>query len=487
MKFNEKTRGMNVTVNNEGTTAYTLDSYNKLYTMAATCMFGEPKFYGDTTAEIISDARKMIKTDPKFVLQLAVFLREDLYLRSVPVALLVEVANLTKGNPESKKDVYWASQRIITRADQITELLAYQLHYYKKPVPNSLKDAMAIAFDKFNEYELAKYDRDGKVKLKDAMCIAHPRPVNAEQAGLFKRVLERTLKTPETWEVEISTKGSTKESWERIAPKMGHMAVLRNLRNFLEKGVDSKLFIDKVKSEKDVLNGKQFPFRYFSAYREIQSVGSANTSGVLEALEEAMDVSVTNVPKLKGVTLLSADHSGSMQSPLSSNSKIQMKEIADIMMAIANRSCEKAITSVFGDEFKVFNVSKRSVLGNMKDISVQDVGCSTNGFLTIQYLLGNKIKVDRVILFTDCELWDSVTYGSADITIKQLWDKYVKEINPDAYIYLINLNGSGTAQFPIGYPNTVNIAGWNEGVLNFIPLYEESGTNAINKIKEIKF
>lgn len=482
MKFNGTSNGTNTVVNKEGAKAYTMDDYNTLYTMASTCLMGEPKFYGDNTIEIIDKARDMIKHDYKFVLQLAVYLRQSMYLRSIPVALLVEVANLTKGNHAAKKDVFNASKKIITRADQITELLAYQLHYYKKPVPNSLKDVMAIAFNSFNEYELAKYDRDGKVKLKDAMCIAHPKPVDSNQEALFKRVLERTLKTPETWEVEISTKGSTKESWEKIAPKMGHMAVLRNLRNFLEKGVSTELYVNKVQDKEQVLNGKQFPFRYFSAYKAVKE--KSNASEILDALENAMDISVENVPKFRGTTLLSADHSGSMNAPISGKSEIYRKEVADIMMAIANRVCDKSITSVFGDGFETFSVGKRTTLQNMEAIAQHGVGWSTNGYLVINYLLDKKIFVDRVIIFTDLQLWDSNGYNGDIISS---WNKYVASINPNAYIYLIDLSGEGTAQFPKGYPRTVNIAGWNDSVLNFIPMFETVGTSAVDKIKTIEF
>jgi len=449
--------------------------------MSASCLFGEPKFYEDNTPEIIQSARAMLDKDPEFVLKLAVYCRNELYLRSLPTALLAEAAN----NVKAKQFVRKYAKKIVIRADEITELLSYHNETFGTAVPNSIKKSIADAFGRFDEYQLAKYDRNGKVKLKDAMIVSHAKPKDKEQEALFKRVLERTMKTPETWETVISKDGSTKKNWEAILPAMGYMAVLRNLRNFLQKDVDKTLFIDKLKNKEQVLKSKQFPFRFYSAYEMIKNSEVTGASTVLDALEDVIDHSVANIPTFGGKTVIATDHSGSMCSAVSGKSKICCKDIGDVMAAIMNKVSGDNLIIPFGETIKVVNVSKRSVLQSAKEIGKIDVGHSTNGYKVIDYLTNKNIEVDRVIIFTDMQMWDSTGgWGDDDNTVKESWDNY-RKLFPNAKLYLIDLTGYGQAQFPVGYNNVVTIGGWSDKILDFVKVYEEGYTKTIDKIKNI--
>src|SRR2546426_1847480 len=170
---------------------------------------------------------------------------------------------------------------------------------------NPLKRGCDEAFENFDAYQLAKYDRDGEVKLKDVLKIVHPKPKTPERSEIYRLLRERELPIPETWETYISVHGSTKENWEHILPKMGYMAKLRNLRNFLDKGVDLEPVLEHLTNRKAVRNSKQFPYRFFSAYRELENLPSPETPTVLEALETALEISVENVPEFKGTTFIS--------------------------------------------------------------------------------------------------------------------------------------------------------------------------------------
>jgi hypothetical protein len=43
-------------------------------------------------------------------------------------------------------------------------------------LPAQMRKGLARAFGKFDEYQLAKYDRDGVVKLRDVLRLARPKP-----------------------------------------------------------------------------------------------------------------------------------------------------------------------------------------------------------------------------------------------------------------------------------------------------------------------
>ena len=484
MRFNTTTKNVTKTINKEGALAYTPSDKVKLYFMCASQLMKEEKFYGDNTSETIELAKKVLKADPEYVLKLAVFLRNDLYLRSVPIALLVEAANCTEAKPFVK--LY--ADYIIRRADELAEVVSYQLTNYKKPIPKQLKLALANAFHRFDEYQFAKYDKKGVVKLRDVIRLVHPVPLNPDENILFGKINSRKLNVPETWETYISSNGSTKENWEYISTKMPIFATIRNLNNFLKKDVNTDLYLPKLSNPEIILKSKMYPFRFYSAYKMVKQNDNSNAATVLDALEDAVELSVTNIPHLAGTTMLITDHSGSMTTHLSDKSQMSYKEVGDVLMALSNKICDKSICGAFGDDFVITQLSKRSIIQNAIEIADIEVGYSTNGFKIIEYMLNKKLNVDRLIIFTDCQLWNSDEYdiySNPNGDFQKLWHKYQKEVNPNTKLYLVDLAGYGTTVFPEGEKNVVCIAGWNEKLIDFISMVETNPDTMINNIENM--
>ena len=106
---------------------------------------------------------------------------------------------------------------------------------------------------------------------------------------------------------------TNKEQWELFIPDMGYMALLRNLRNFDDAGIDdktAKLVATKIADPKEVENSKQFPYQFHTAWL---NVPSARWKG---CLDKALNLSVPNIPVLEGRSLILVDTSGSMTAPI---------------------------------------------------------------------------------------------------------------------------------------------------------------------------
>ena len=117
----------------------------------------------------------------------------------------------------------------------------------------------------------------------------------------------------------------------------------------------------------------------------------------------------------------------------------------------------------------------------MKDFG-REVGHSTNGYLVVKHLLDTKEVVDKVIIFTDMQLWNSHSYYS-DGNLKTQWNQY-KKIAPDAKLYLFDLAGYGNT--PLVLDGDVRmIAGWSDKIFDMLKAYEE-GSSAIKEIKKIE-
>lgn len=487
--------------NAAGGKAYSLPAKERLVTGVLTSFFKEPKHYDDTSEELVDAARELIKTEPEFVAKLAVFTRKEFHIRTISQVLAAEVAKGAKGNQIVRK----MTRRVIERPDDMTNILAYYFETFgarkgkdgkpDNPVSRSLRRGIADAFHNFEEYHLAKYKSEGGlVKLRDALLISRPKPKNPEQAALWKRLIEGTLKVPETRETVLSEQGQSKEVWEGFidSGKLGFMAMLRNIGNFLKNKVDD-MHLDKViarlKNKKQVLDSKQLPFRFFTAYKFITNEYTKHTKykELVAALDSALATSVENMPKLKGTTFMTADESGSMGSKISEKSDVSMKEVGNLMMAIADGFCDKAVVTVFGDSTAEVKLAKDdTILDKMKKIcKVGDtVGMSTLMSTSIDFLIEKGIKVDRIIVFSDMQAYDSSCgyAGNVQSDIEAKLDQYRKNVNPDVWVHSIDLSGQGTAQTK--GPKVNLIAGWSEKVFEFISLSEASGTSLIERIEK---
>lgn len=490
------------TVNYEGEVAYILPAKARLISRVLGAFWNEDTFYvsGKKLAQdTIDDVVEVAKVDPKFPLQLAAYARNEIYLRTTPQVILVVSANI----PACKPFIREYAPKIIKRADELSEVMAFQLAQYGKPIPNSLKKGVADAFHKFDEYQLNKYDSDkSAVKLGDVLRLINREKdypvskamydylvhdiVDADalpKIGALKKLLAKESIDDEakelikasnvTWETLISKFGSSKETWELVAPNMGYMALLRNLRNFIDKDVQLDAIIERLTDEEQIKRSKQLPFRFYGAYKNVR-----DNQKVQRAIAQAFEKSITNV-ELGGSTAVFVDLSGSMTgSQVSSKSEVSYAEVAAVIGALSVRKAEESITVGFGESAKIIRLNPDdTMISNIQKIINTNVGHSTNAWLAFEELIKNGIKVDRIILISDMQCYNTDTgshyYVLNHSRVGALWDKYVKEINSNARLYSLNVSAYGTSQTPSTKKNVTQINGWSDKILDYINFAEK--------------
>lgn len=467
------------TANKSGHAAYKMRDKEKLITQILTSFFNEEKFYGDNTQEIIQTIKDVIKSDPRFVANLAVFARREFNMRSVSHILTAYLAHEVEGKPYTRKTV----KAVALRGDDVTEIMAAYLNMFGKPIPNALKKGISDALQGFDEYTLAKYKGEGKaVKMRDLICLCRPTPKDAEQSEMWKRLLEGNLKTPYTWETELSAKGNTAEVWEELieSKKVGYMAILRNLRNILTanpSNVDKALSL--IENPVAVKKSKQLPFRYLAAYKELANIGG---SRVFDALENAVEAACENIPKLSGTTVIAVDTSGSMGNPISAKNSTMCYEIAMLLGLIANKICDNSYFYTFDNNIRKYAVSRRS--GILETVINSRCGGGTNMFLPFEKMIEDNIKADRIIILSDEECNSGGSWYCRK-PVQTLADEYRRKSGNDIWVHAIDLMGYGTQQFHGAKTNIV--AGWSEKVLNFIRLAEQGESNLEKTIEEYTY
>ena len=429
--------------------------------------------------------------DPEFVLKLAAYARQELYLRDIPQVLLVLSANDDRFKDDSDESLIreWAPA-IIQRMDETATALAVHDDLFGGTAPWPLRRGIEDALvEMADAYTLGKYTLSRReVTLYDVFNRVHPEPVGEEQEELFERFMRGglddypevdPLPSPNTWETVISERGNTQEAWETLIGDDEYtlpiFASIRNLRNMIEAGVDEEVIVDHLDLEA-VRQAPLYPFRYYQAYKALQQAG-IQAPAVERWLEQAIDVSVETVPDGLGETFVAVDLSGSMDAHLSENSTLTRKEIGTLFGAIlADRG---ARAGGFGDDFQSVQMHVDAPVLQRQDALLgidREVGNSTNGWKALRYLREAEVAVDRVVIFTDMQIWDSRQgYRDDAGTVRDEFDAYRANVAPDASLYMIDLASYGDLVTPEGYEGVYNISGWSENVLEFIEHAEEPG------------
>ena len=323
----------------------------------ASCLLGEDTFYEDGGS--VKDRITALATscNPILVSDLAIKARNKWRLRHAPLQLvlgLLQQNNKPKMNTKTIFDVppglisHTISQ-VIQRPDEMAELLAMYWANRNptepKKIPAQLKKGLAAAFPKFDAYQLAKWNRDGAIKLRDVLFLCHAKPQTPEQAELWKQLINKTLPTPDTWEVALSSGADKKESWERLinTNKLPYMALLQNLRGMMEVGVGQNVVGEYLL--KGAEKSKALPFRYLSALRACPQLA--------EHIEKAMLKSLNgSLIKIPGMTYIVVDVSGSMDAPLSDKSTVSRLDAACSLAVMAREVCESVRVFTFSERLK---------------------------------------------------------------------------------------------------------------------------------------
>ena len=416
----------------EGGPAKTISPELQLRRSVLACLLWEEQFYEDGV-EIAGRIQELVpKVKPEAVAALAVEARENMKLRHAPLLLVREMAR----HKTHRERVARTLAQVIQRADELAEFVAIYWKDGKTPLSAQVKKGLAQAFLKFDEYQLAKYDRSGPIRLRDVLFLCHAKPRDSEQAALWKRLVEGELRTPDTWEVALSSGADKREAWERLLRerKLGALALLRNLRNMKQAAVDEALVLDGIAA---MNTSRVLPFRFLAAARY--------ASQWEEDLEAAMLNSLKELEKLPGRTVLLVDVSGSMISALSGRSEMLRTDAAYGLAILLREICKKAIVFTFSDNLVEVPPRRGFALRDALDSSQPH---------SATYLGKALEKIgepyDRIIVITDEQAHDRVP-------------------GPRGRGYMINVASNKNG---VGYGPWTHIDGWSEAVVDYIRALE---------------
>jgi len=471
-------------------------STQELFELVVSSLYGKDKFYeagAETLDRVKNGLRKVLvehgQRGAEYIGRLIVFARVQMNMRTMPIATTVLfTAVLREENlvfPGMRKVV----ADVIKRADELTDMYAFALTVFgeKKFVPIAIKEGIAKAFNKFDGYQLAKYNRAGSVTFKRLLWVVHPTPASPEQSGLFKQIMEETLPPPHTWEVIKTQNGMLKDDrkpekqlWTELVThsgsgELGYMGLLRNLRNICQAQVDAEVLKQvsaKISDVNQVSKSKQLPWAFINAY-EVAKEAQLPVK-ILTAVSQAAEHSLKNVPKMGENVWIITDCSTSMTrfdySDLPEHGSNSPIKIAAILTAAlfkgAGLSGSNVKLSMFSERAEFISLNPTdSIMTMFEKIMRHAYGGGTNieAALAMKSELG--FEPDTVIVLSDME----VNPASPNIYGQSLNvpANYNKAFKSDTIKVAINLNASKTTPLD-PRDGWLQLSGWSEGIFRYV-------------------
>ena len=556
VRSNEVLRKDETVTNFMGSDSYKLTPLTTLRMIAASSIFGEPSYYrngglngkepklcgtsdlecirsmldedllsatlrkvsdGKSTTEVFTEAiDAALDTDFEGTLKLAVELRKDYNMRLNPQVIMVRAAIHPKRAEWTEKNpgkFFSYEDQVMSRADEPMTQLAYYIaiNNGKKKMPTLLKKACAKKLSELNAYNVNKY-KNAEIGMINAVRLTHANSAVIDE--LMRNGSVKVNETDKTWE-QLKSEG---KSWSEILKtiKLGHMALLRNLRGIFSEIDNTELCAEILKQLKDgVLKGKQFPFRYWSAYKAIESCSDIKHKAmILDALDECIDISIGNMPHLKGRTMCLSDNSGSAWGTVTSEyGTVTVAEIDNLSSVVTAMASDEGYVGKFGDTLKTLAVRKRvGAMAQTKELTrdkYNDVGGSTEGGIWefFRDAIKNKDKYDNIVIYSDMQAGTGGLYGTSDhmseyrglgygcehfrsgddgrmINVYKLVLEYRKKVNSAVNIIMTQTAGYNNTLLPEMSYRTAICSGWTGKEATFLSAMTKEWDKVDNESKQ---
>lgn len=507
------TKMYNLTVNGAGGVAFRREDEEALAQFAVTGMFGNT-FYADATSQLEKVRELATKVKPEFLAKVAVYSREQAFLKDMPAFLL---SVLLVRDPNLFKVVFprvMSNGRMLRNFCQVIRSGTVG----RKSFGHMPKRLISEWLNKRTDRELFNDAIGNEPSLMDVLKMVHPKPATKEREALFAYLLDSAKSKSDEVQANLpqivkdfeafkSSPPGCREipagvsferltaqnlndgDWENIAKTMSWTQLRMNLNTLERHGVFKKpemveFVVSRLKDEKLVAKANVFPYQLFSAYK---NVSETMPQELKEALDVATSLAIKNIPNLKmDNVLIAVDCSGSMNSPISVSSngvhsKMSCNDVASLMASCLLSACGNVKIARFdGAAEEVVLSPQDSVLTNAKKLNRS--GGSTDCSAPLRLWNQKGYKADLVIYLSDNESWGqnnpSARHGTG---MNQEWKRFLGK-NPNAKLVCLDVTPNTTVQVNTD-KNVLNVGGFSDSVFTAISSFLEANTNFVQTIE----
>jgi 60 kDa SS-A/Ro ribonucleoprotein len=494
--------------------AYAFTPKHKLAQYAATgCL--NTTFYADADEQLAKVIELCQTIEPEFIAKTAIYARQRGFMKDMPALLC---AILTVRDVKLLEAVF---PRVIDNGKMLRNFVQILRSGVvgRKSLGSAPKRLIREWFNARDDEAIFKASIGAAPSFADIVKMIHPKPASKSREALFGYFIGRDINADElpalVKQYENFKNGDrlempnvpfqmltslelSKAEWAQIARTAPWQMTRMNLNTFVRHDVFGQpglpeLIANRLRDEQAIQRARVFPYQLMTAYT---NASNDVPMIVREALQDAMEIAISNVPQIEGKVYVCPDVSGSMQSPVTgfrkgATSKVRCIDVAALVAAAILRKNPNAEVIPFSDDVVPCRLNPRdSVMTNAQKLANLPSG-GTNCSAPLVELNKRKANGDLVIYVSDNESWvDTAHYGrfggSATKTMIE-WAKF-KTRNADARMVCIDIQPYGTTQAK-ERADVMNIGGFSDQVFEVIAEFAAGRLGAdhwIGVIEEVR-
>lgn len=457
-------------------------------------------FYASASTQLEKVLSLATAADPGFVARTAIYCRTRGYMKDMPALLC---ATLAARDSALLARVF---HRVIDDGKMLRNFVQIVRSGVvgRKSLGSAPKRLVQRWFEQRDDAQVFRASVGQAPSLADVIKMVHPRPADAGREALYGWLLGRPHNADAlpsvVREFEAFKSGDSKvapevpfqmltaleldsTAWQSIAREAPWQMTRMNLNTFARHGVFDdpslvRLVANRLRDPHKVRRARCFPYQLLTAFH---SADKAVPSSVREALQDAMEVAIENVPKIEGRVLVCPDVSGSMQSPVTGHrpgatTATRCIDVAALVAAAVLRKNPDAEVLAFSDDVVPCRLNPRdSVMTNAQKLAALPTG-GTNCSAPLRHLNNVRGHGDLVIFVSDNMSWVDGHGGGRSTATLQEWERF-RTRNPRARLVCLDVQPYGSTQ-AAEREDILNIGGFSDAVFEIIASFAAGELNA---------
>ncbi|MDF2369789.1 MAG: RNA-binding protein [Rhizobiaceae bacterium] len=485
------------TFNNAGARAYGLSPEQALAQLAVTGTFNQT-FYADGVEQMEDVLTLALQVETDFLARLAVYAAEQGNMKDMPSLLLA----ILSGRQSDHFDRAFA--RIVTNGKMLRVFVQMMRSGVagRKSLGSWPKRLVSNWLETASDQQVMRAAIGNQPSLADVIKMVHPRPGSKSREALYGYLIgkpydvnvlpdvvkvfeafkeDASLPVPDVpFQMLASTK-LTKDHWVEIAHRAGWQMLRQNLNTFARQGVFevegfTEWLAGRLRDRDAIRQARVFPYQLMVAYQM-----TARTVPVIvrDALQQAMEIALENVPHVDAHIAICLDVSGSMQSPVTgyrsgATSSVRCIDVAALVAAALYRRNSKAQVLPFENDVVPIDLNGwDSIMTNAEKLAAIGGG-GTDCSAPLAHMVRQKTMVDLVVFVSDNQSWiDGSSHHRRGSGMMQQWEK-LRRVNPKARMVCIDIQPNTTTQAK-GRADILNVGGFSDQVFTIINAMLEGG------------
>lgn len=495
------------TVNKAGAPAYAYSPRHKLAQLAATGTFGAA-FYAQPQEQLEDMLKLLPEVDAEFIAKTALYARQRGHMKDMPALLLAWLSML------QTEDFSKVFPRVVDNGKMLRNFVQIMRSGVtgRKSLGSRPKRKVQAWLETASDAKIMHAAVGNDPSLADVIKMVHPKPAEASREALYAWLIGKphdAAKLPEivtafeTFKRDssaplpdvpfqmLTSLPLTKQHWASIAEKAGWHMLRMNLNTFARHGVFevpgfTEMLAARMRDASEIRKAKAFPYQLMAAYA---SVDAAVPRDVKEALQDAMETALDNVPAFAGNVVVCPDVSGSMSSPVTGYRKgattaVRCIDVAALIAAAVLRKNRSARVIPFEQAVVKLDLNPRdTVLTNAKKLASIGGG-GTNCSAPVEVLVQEQARIDLLIFVSDNESWIDARRGGRATGLMDQFER-LKRKNPDAKLVCIDIQPYGATQ-AMERDDILNVGGFSDAVFDQIALFTEGKMGPDHWVGEIE-